>query len=148
MPNVGIAPPDLTSTRGQFRLLAGDSLYEPLTPAQSGFGDYEIFSDAEVDAYLAMTSDDVYRALAIAYLALSNVAAREADSIKDYDLAADRRQKAGELRAQSDYWLKQAEMADMDGEMGFQIVSTGRRLTRPERVAQDVQAILNGDWPI
>ena len=57
MPNRGIAPPDLATTRGKFRLLAGDSVYAPLIPAQTGFGDYTLFSDDEVDAYLTMAEE-------------------------------------------------------------------------------------------
>ena len=148
MPNRGIAPPDLATTRGKFRLLAGDSVYVALIPAETGFGDYTLFSDAEVDAYLTMAEDSVYRAVGWAYLQLANEAARQAESIKDYDLAVDSRQKAQELRAQALSWLEQADQEDAAGDDGFQIVTTGTRLTRVEREIADWRAILDGDWPI
>lgn len=148
MPNKGIAPPDLATTRGKFRLLAGDSVYVALIPAETGFGDYALFSDAEVDAYLTMAEDSVYRAVGWAYLQLANEAARQAESIKDYDLAIDSRQKAQELRAQALSWLEQADQEDAAGDDGFQIVTTGTRLTRVESEIADWRAILDGDWPI
>lgn len=148
MPNKGIAPPDLATTRGKFRLLAGDSVSVPLIPAETGFGDYTLFSDAEVDAYLTMAEDSVYRAVGWAYLQLANEAARQAESIKDYDLSVDSRQKAEQLRAQALSWLEQADLEDAAGDDGFQIVTTGTRLTRAEREIADWRAILDGDWPI
>lgn len=129
--NEGVAPPDFSTTVGQFRLLANDTYYVHTDPPQQDVGIYTLFSDDEIDAYLALQSN-VYRAVGLAYLGLANTAAREAESIKDYDLAIDSRQKAEQLRAQADAFFAEADRADAAGDTGFQIVNTGRRLTRQE----------------
>lgn len=144
MSTIGVAPPDFTDVVGQFRLLVGDT---NATSVAAGQGTYALFSDEEINGYLLLESN-LYRAVAMGLTSLGNQAANEAESIKDYDLAVDRRARAEEFREQAKAMLERAQIADMDGDEGFQIVPTGRRLTRPERLAQDVQAILNGDWPI
>jgi len=131
MANAGVAPPDFSTTTGQFRLLAGDTYYVELVPPVSGQGDYTLFADAEIAAYLALESN-VYRAVGLAYLGLANTAAREAEAIRDYDLQVDSRQKAEQLRAQADAFFAEADRVEAAGETGFQIVNTGRRLTRQE----------------
>lgn len=144
MSTIGVAPPDFTDVVGQFRLLVGDT---NATDISQGQGTYALFSDEEINGYLLLDSN-LYRAVAMGLTSLGNQAAAEAETIKDYDLQVDRRQKAEQYREQAKAMLERAQMADLDGDDGFQIVPTGRHLTRPERLAADVQAILNGDWPI
>lgn len=154
MANIGIAPPDYSTMRGKFRLLANDTYYVDvpnpglpyiLNNPGSQFGDYTLFSDNEIDAYLVL-EPNVYRAVALAYLGLANTAARQAESIKDYDLAVDSRQKAEQLRAQADAFFAEADRVEAAGGEGFQIVSTGRRLTRAELAELNWSEVDYTDW--
>lgn len=132
MPKPGIAPPDFSTPVGQFRLLASDTSYVALDPPVSGQGDYTYYSDAEIEGYLTVTEDNPYRAVGFAYIALANIAAQSAESIKDFDLAVDSRQKAEQLRIQAQWFFDKADELDAEGAEGFTIVRTGRRLTRAE----------------
>lgn len=131
MANAGVAPPDYNTDVGKFRLLTSDTYYVPLVPAVAGQGDYTLFSDAEIDGYLAM-EDSVYRAAGLAFMGLAATAAREAESVKDFDLAVDRRDKSKALMEQARWFYTEAERLDGEGNEGFTIVSTGRRLTVAE----------------
>lgn len=122
MANFGEAPPDFSTAVGQFRLIANDTTYTAVT----GGGDYLLFSDDEIDAFLAAQPGSVYRAVGLAYMGLANRAALESESIKDYDLAVDSRNKAGELRAQANWYFAEADRFEA-GDEGFTIVSTGRQ---------------------
>lgn len=144
MSNPGVSPPDFTTTVGQFRLLANDVYNVPLSPTAAGQGDYTLFSDAEIDGYLALQGN-VYRAVGLAYLSLANAAALEAESIKDYDLAIDRRQKAEQLRLQANTFFAQADTADMEGDEGFLIVDTGKQYEWPPELGP--VPITRWPWP-
>jgi len=124
MANEGIAPPHYSTAVGTFRLLADDTYSVPLVPPVAGLGNYTLFSDEEIDAYLVLQSN-VYRAVGLSYMALAGSAAQQAESIKDYDLAVDRRQKAEQLRLQAAEYFRLADDADAAGETGFRIVGTG-----------------------
>lgn len=140
MANEGIAPPDFTTDVGRFRLIANDTYFIPLVPPVSGEGDYTLFSDDEIDGFLALESN-VYRAVGLAYMGLANTAARDAESIKDYDLAIDSRQKAEQLRLQATWFYTRADELDSEGDEGFQIVSTGRRYTSAELAELDFSTV-------
>lgn len=130
MVNLGIAPPDFSSAVGQFRLIVGDVSYIALLPPEEGFGDFRAFSDDEIEGYLALNDDNVYRAAGSAYMALASLAAQNAQSIKDFDLQVDARQKSEALALRAAWFYGKAD--EIDGEETFQIVSTGRRRTRAE----------------
>lgn len=66
--NEGVAPPDFTSTTGQFRALLGDT---DAVNIISGIGEYVWFSDAEIVAFLGMYSDNPKRAAARALLTIA-----------------------------------------------------------------------------
>ena len=139
MVNVGVTPPDFSTTVGNFRLLANDTYFTALTPTVAGQGNYTLFSDDEIDAYLVLQSN-VYRAVGLAYMGLANTAARQAESIKDFDLAIDSRQKAEQLRAQADAFFTLADKSDADGGLSFQIVSTGRQCACGHELAEHLQS--------
>lgn len=116
MPNVGIAPPDLTSEVGQFRIVVGDLEYKPLEPPQQGRGDYEKWSDGEVEGFLAMGSGSTLRAAGFAYLQLASGAALASQSVADYDLKVDTTKRAADLRAIAQAYFEQADdLDDADG---------------------------------
>lgn len=138
MPNRGVAPPDLTSDVGQFRVLVGDTNYEPLTPPEAGFGDYEKFSDAEIEGYLLQGEGSTPRAIGYAYLYLAGQAAIASQSVKDYDLAVDTTKRADSLLAIANMWFGKA---DAEGSEHFEIVPVGPRGQRrcPEATQRPVR---------
>lgn len=131
MANPGVYPVDFTTDVGKFRLLVNDLYSVPLVPAVAGQQDYTLFSDAEIEGYLALETS-VYRAAGLAFMGLAATAAREAESIRDFDLQVDRRDKSSKLMEQAKWFYDEAERLDGEGEEGFTIVRTGRRLTTAE----------------
>lgn len=128
MPNPGIAPLDPTSPVGKFRLVFGDTSFEPLDPPVEGMGSFQELSDAEIEAYLEAGSDSTNRAIGYYYLALAGSAAKTAKSIKDYDLTVDTTKRATDLRTTAQWWFDQADNEDIvSAEEGFEIVNTGTR---------------------
>ncbi|UXO93827.1 hypothetical protein Pan2_08 [Pseudanabaena phage Pan2] len=128
MATTGVYPPDFTTDTGKVRLLIGDLV---ATNVSGGSGDYLFFSDDDIDGYLLL-SDNIYRVAGFALNGLAAVAADQAESVKDYDIAIDRRQRAEQFREQAKQMFAQAERADAEGDTGFQIVTTGKRYTLEE----------------
>lgn len=137
MSTSGAYPPNFTTDTGKVRLLIGDLV---ATNVVGGSGDYLFFSDDDIAGYLLL-SDNIYRVAGFALNGLAAVAADQAESIKDYDLAVDRRQKAEQFREQAKQMFAQAERADAEGSEGFQIVSTGKRYTLEELAEIQVSAL-------
>lgn len=128
MSTTGVAPPVFTTDVGKVRLLIGDT---NATNIAGGEGTYTFFSDDEIDGYLALESN-IYRAAGFAVNALATQAADQAQSIKDYDLAVDMRQRAEQFREQAKQLFERAKLVDAEGDEGFQIVATGRSPIYPE----------------
>lgn len=145
MANPGIAPADTTTDIGRVRALTGDMIYVALAPPVTGQGDYTLFSDAEIQVFLDYADDSPFRAAGYAFMQLSGAAAQQAESIKDYDLQIDRRQKAEQLRAQATFFFEQADRLDLQGDDGFTIVSTGRRKTTAELAETQVYELTEWD---
>lgn len=123
--NPGAFPVDLTSPVGQFRALIGDLNSTAYDPAVPGFQNFTMFSDAEVEAYIAQ-GEGVTRAIGFAYLYLAGQAALESVSIKDYDLMIDKTKRATDLRVIAQAWFDRADTEDVSSaEEGFEIVTTG-----------------------
>lgn len=134
MATTGIYPPDFTTDIGRMRLLIGDLA---ATNIVSPNGDYLFYSDADIAGFLTLDGN-IYRCAGFALNALATQAANEAESVKDYDIAIDRRQKAEQFREQAKAMFAQAERVDAEGDTGFQIVSTGRRYTPAELAEFDL----------
>ena len=143
--NIGVAPAVLTTLVGQFRLITGDLNYKPLAPAVSGMGNYTLFSDDEIITFLTFADDSPFRAAGYAFMQLSGAAAQQAESIKDYDLQIDRRQKAEQLRAQATFFFEQADRLDLQSDEGFNIVATGRRKTFAELAETQIDELTEWD---
>ena len=122
--NPGVAPLDPTSDVGQVRLAIGDTQSTPYDPDEPGFGDYVMFSDAELALFFAR-GGTVLSGAGFAYLALAAQAALASQSVKDYDLALDNTKRAADLRAIAQAFFDQ-DIAGGAGEY-FDIVPTGRR---------------------
>ena len=119
--NRGIAPADPTSPVGQLRYTIGDTDYDPLSPVETGFGNYANFSDLELEAFLARGGDSVTRASGFAYLRFAALAAAGAISWKSDDLSMDGKQMAAEFRLLAGIAFDQADLEDEAGASGFSI---------------------------
>lgn len=115
--NVGQAPADLQAPIGQFRLLANDLASTPLNPNVAGRGQYELFSDAEIAAFINLYPTSMLRSVGVAYMTLAGRAATESAITKDYDLQVDLTKKAADLRATATAYFTRADAEnDMTGD--------------------------------
>lgn len=132
MTNTGVAPYDPNTLVGQVRVLTGDVTYG--TPS-GGYAEYELFSDAEITAYLSIAEDNILRASGYAYSALAARASVDAKSVKDFDLSVDLRNRSDKLQATADAFFNQADEKDVrDGVLDvFEIGASGRDFTYSER---------------
>jgi len=131
MANTGIAPYDPSTPVGQMRIITGDVNY---VDAGGGNGTYNLFSDVELEGFLALANNELLRSAGFAYMALAGVAAVDAKSVKDYDLSVDLRSRADKLREQAIAYFKQADERDVrDGVFDvFELTRTGRDYTDAE----------------
>lgn len=106
--NKGVAPVDPTTEVGQFRLTIGDATATDLEPPEAGFGNYEMFSDDEIEAFLNQ-GGSMNGAIALAYLQMAGVAARESKSVQDMDLRVDLTKRATDLRLLAQFWQGKAD---------------------------------------
>jgi hypothetical protein len=138
MATTGAYPPDFTTDVGRFRLLIGDL---NATDVTGGEGQYTFFGDTEIAGYLTLNTS-IYRAAGMALNALATQAADQAQSIRDYDLQVDLRQRAEQFREQAKQMFAQADLADAESDEAFQIVDTG---SRPECLTKMVLPYPNQD---
>lgn len=123
--NPGVWPVDLTSEVGRFRALIGDLNAADYIPVEAGFRTFEMFSDAEIEAYISQ-GDSVTRGIGFAYLYLASQAAKESVAISDYDLKIDKTKRATDLTNIAKLWFSQADGEEViAGEEAFEIVPTG-----------------------
>lgn len=102
----GIAPPDPTTPVGQFRLSAGDSEFEP---APGGYGLYQIWSDDEILAFLAMSGGSVARAIGMAYAQIGASWASVSATVKTDDLSLTAKDSIGNWMTLAAFWNKVAD---------------------------------------
>jgi hypothetical protein len=98
---------DPSTPRGQVRLLISDTTDDP------------VFSNTEVDTFLALEGDVVQLAAALALLTIAGDEALTSKVIRTQDLSTDGAKLAAELRAQAKEFRDQA--AD-EGEGYFELV--------------------------
>ena len=126
--NPGEHPLDPESLVGRFRLTYGDVYSEPYTPVVPGVQNYKELSDAEIEAFLAQsTNESIPRAIGLYVLSLATRAALEAKTVKDYDLQLDNTKRSGELRAAAQLWFDRADAEDIEAGLGdiFEIYGPG-----------------------
>lgn len=125
MANLGITPPDFSTPLGKLRRDIGDTLFKATTAP--GIGDYQYFSDDELDSYLA-DDNSHSRTVGYLYLTMAGIAAKTAELNKTYDLTNDNTKQPVELRAIAQLWFARAD--DEDAAAGlfdeFIITPTGR----------------------
>lgn len=105
---------DPTTSIGQVRLLCSDT---QLPPAQ-------VFTDAEITAFLALEGDNVKRAAAQAIDTIADDEALTSKVIKDHDLATDGAKVADSLRVRATALRAQADRDDEknDTESFFEVL--------------------------
>jgi hypothetical protein len=101
----GAYPLNPSTLVGQVRLNLGDSV----ATTSNGAPTYAYFSDAEINAFLSVASDDVARATGLAYLQLAAKFAMQGKSIKTDDQSLDTRQRGKDLLEVGQSWLAQAD---------------------------------------
>lgn len=107
MPTPDVTPPDYSTTIGQVRLLVPDT-------EQLGDSPTYLFSDPQIQALLALYSNNVKRAAAQAKLVLATSEALINKVIKTYDYQTDGAKLGAELRAQAADLRAEADRDDLD----------------------------------
>ena len=135
--NKGISPIDPASEVGALRLLVGDTGSTPLDPPESGFADYNTWSDDALEVALAANSGNQLRAAGTLYLQLAAAFSMTGRSIKTDDLTLDTRSRGGDLYGIAKSFMDEASAADdAAGNDFFQIVPRAKRgrgcCVRPE----------------
>lgn len=132
--NRGVAPPDKGTNVGKMRYALGDASFTELDPPEAGFGSYQLFSDDELEVMLALSDDNVARAVAIAYRKIGAQWASTGVAIKTDDLSYSAKESVGNWLNLADYWEKVADAQDARAvDNIFNLVSVGRReVGKPE----------------
>ena len=126
--NPGLYPLEPDTPVGLFRLTYGDVYSEPYERVVSGIQNYKELSDADIEAFLAQsTNESIPRAIGLYVLSLATRAALEAKTVKDYDLQLDNTKRSGELRAAAQLWFDRADAEDIEAGLGdiFEIYGPG-----------------------
>jgi len=128
-----ITPPNFATALGQVRALIPD--IEQLEDQTDPTADPQyIFSDAVLNAYLAIYNDNIKRAAAQAKLVLATSEALISKVIKTYDFSTDGAKLGAELRAQAKMLQDEADKDDMVDNYETFIITP---LTRKARVGDD-----------
>lgn len=120
MVNEGITPLDPDTKVGQLRILIGDTEYVPIS---DGIGDYTNFSDAQLESYVSLGSDNLHYGAGYAYMALAAQFASEALRVDTDDLKVDLTARAEAMRRIGDKWFSRGDSAlDVENNNFFDLV--------------------------
>ena len=111
--NPGVYPLNKDTEVGRFRLLVGDVTSEPFDPPRAGIQNYKLFSDAEIETFLALGESQEMAAY-YAFMQLASSAALTSSSVTDYDLKIDTTKTPGELRLIAQGWRERADSLSAD----------------------------------
>lgn len=123
--NDGVTPPDMDTPVGIFRALIGDMVATPYDPDVPGRGNYNLFSDSDIEGFIAAGQNSIPRGVGFAYLALAGRAATTSSSVKDFDLSIDTTKRPTELRLIAQGWFDQADSEDAAGGDALEIAPIG-----------------------
>lgn len=112
MSNRGVAPADLSTEVGQLRDALGDLNYTELDPAESGFGDYDWFSDSELEQLLLSSDDNMHRATGYGLRKLARYLTMSATDIATDDLRIKTIERAKLMRQLAEDELATADLED------------------------------------
>lgn len=107
--NKGVAPPEYDTPVGEVRANVGDIEYVPLTPPEVGFGDYEMFSDAEIEAFLTQAGGSVALATAYAYGRLVTAWNATSVTIRQDDMQFSNKDSVGTWLNMARFWREVAQ---------------------------------------
>lgn len=111
--NKGVVPLDPATPVGNLRLILGDVTSAPLVPPETGFGSYELFSDDELEAFLAQ-GESPEGAAQLAYMQLAGAAALSAKNVADFDLKVSTEKRAEYLMRMAEMWGDKADALSAD----------------------------------
>jgi len=132
MANRGVAPFDPDTGVGVLRVTIGDTMFTNLTPPEVGYGDYEIFSDEELEQFIEIGNDNNLRAAGFAYMSLAGKAALEAKMVKDYDLQVDLKSRSIQLRETAAEFFRQADSEEIRAGLGDPLTITPTGFYEPQ----------------
>lgn len=112
--NPGKFPLDPTSKVGQVRVTLGDTASEPFDPPRPDEQNYGMYSDLEIEVFLAQSEDSVEGALFFAYSQMAAAAAMASKSVRDFDLQVDTTKRATDLLALARMWKEQWDLGTGD----------------------------------
>jgi len=135
--NRGVAPLDPDSEVGQIRALLGDTEFEPLDPPETGYGNYEMYSDDELQAFVDV-GGSVEGGMFHAYMQMAGEAAKESRVVQDFDLRIDLTKRSADLRAIALEWRDRADVAAADIFELYPVVK-GSSLRPPEAMIGEVR---------
>lgn len=129
MPTIpDVYPPDYSTTVGQIRLLIPDTEQLENLADSTATAEY-IFSDAQIQAFATLYSNNVKRAAAQAKLVLATSEALISKVIKTNDLQTDGAKLGAELRAQAQQLQAEADRDEQyDSYDSFEIVDFNRNV--------------------
>lgn len=106
MANLGVAPPDLGTNVGKLRMIIGDINY---TPIEDGVGDYEGYSDDQLESFLSLGGDNLSYGAGYAYLALAAQFAADSIKITTDDESVDLTARAESMRKLANEWFNRGD---------------------------------------
>ena len=115
MTNQGVAPLDPTTPVGQVRALLGDTNSVPLNPVIAGQGSYNMFSDADLGAFIVNANYSVTRAVGHAYTRIAGTLALQSANAKAQDMAVDISMRAEQFTKLAQQKYVQADEEDALG---------------------------------
>lgn len=140
--NRGVAPPDTDTPVGAVRVGVGDTDWSELDPPELGYGNYALFSDAELELFLTLSDGNVPRAIAMAYIKLAASWNSSSATIRTDDLQYSVKDSVGSWLSLADYWNNIADNEDDRAANDiFDMVDIGttrRRIRPPE----------DSSWPV
>lgn len=128
--NPGISPISTSTPVGQLRHTLGDTASVPLEPPVEGMVSYNVYSDAALEVFLALTSGNVLRAAAAAVKRLAIEYAAVGKSIKTDDLSINVASRGKDLLEVAAAFSKEADAADATAGANFFAVVPGRARRR------------------
>lgn len=123
MSNRGVAPADPNTEIGQLRTNLGDLAYVALDPVETGYGDYEWFSDSELEELLVLAEDNITRATGYGLRKFATYLTMSAVNIQTDDLRVSTIERAKLMRELAKDWLSDADAAeDREGSEIFEVI--------------------------
>ena len=106
MTNLGVAPPDPSTNVGRLRLIIGDINYVLI---EEGVGNYEGYSDDQLESFLSLGGDNLSYGAGYAYLALAAQFAADSIKVTTDDESVDLTARADSMRKLANEWFNRGD---------------------------------------